>query len=163
MKNISILLVVILTLTGCLGHRVPKPKSDADFTYKIGWWPYQDELTIDSFSVAVVDSKLNLFNSKSLVRLSIVGKIVGSKNWEPRIDNVHISEKVIVGGNFTNSIAEICITPIVEVEQCEKYNEEIIPFDLTQELVIQSMGWGSNTYKFVCGNVTNELFLRQLK
>ena len=56
MKKTMILLFILGTAAGCLSHRVPRPKSDADFTYKIGWWPYQDGLVVESLSTKVVDA-----------------------------------------------------------------------------------------------------------
>jgi len=161
-KNIIILVGVTL-LAGCVGHRVPRPRSDADFTYKIGWWPYQNDLRVKSFTTEIVNSHLYILNSTSLIRMHIGGEIKGPKQWRPQINKVHISEQVLHGGNFTNSLAEIHITPIIDVKQDKNYQGEIIKFRINQELHIKSMGWGSNTYRIICGSYTNELDLLQMK
>ena len=163
MKWISALLCIMVVASGCQRHRVPRTKSDVDFTCKVGWWPYQKDLTVETLTTKVVDSSLNLFNATSLIRFNIKGTMQGSKGWEPRITKVHILEEVIVGGNFTNSFAQIRLKPIVGVKEKDSYAGEPMPYDLTQELQIQSMGWGSNRYQIVCGGITNEISLMQLK
>lgn len=163
MKKIVVLFILTALASGCLSHRVPRAKSDAEFTYKIGWWPYQKNLTVESLTTEVVDSSLYLFNAKSLIRIKIKGTMQGSNGWEPRIKKVHIVEEVIVGGNFTNSVAEIRLKPIIGVKEKDSYAGVSMPYDLTQELHIHSMGWGSNTYRIICGGITNELNLMQMK
>lgn len=142
---------------------MPRAKLDVDFTYKIGWWPHQNDLTVETLTTEAVDSRLNLFNSTSLMRIKIKGRMKGSKGWEPRVAKVHIAEEVIVGGNFTNALAQIHLKPIVEVREKNDYTGIPISYDVTQELQVQSMGWGSNRYQIVCGGITNELDLIQQK
>ena len=52
---------------GILSNEPRKPKIEIPVTYNIGWWSYQDDLIIDSLKVEIVESELNLFNSKSLL------------------------------------------------------------------------------------------------
>lgn len=163
MKRIPVLLCVMAMASGCLSHHVPRATSDVDFTYKIGWWPYQSDLTVETLTTDVADSRLNLFNSTSLIRIKMKGTMHGSKGWEPRIAKVHIAEEVIVGGNFTNSLAQIRLKPIIEVREKTGYAGTPISYDLTQELQLQSMGWGSNRYQIACGGITNEIALIQRK
>jgi len=161
-KTTGLLLILIFT-AGCLSHHVPRPKSDVDFTYKIGWWPYQDGLTVQTLSTEVVDSTLNLFNSTTLIRIKIKGSIQYRNRWEPKIEKVHIAEEVVVGGNFTNSLATIRLQPIIGVKENDNYAGDPMPYDLTQELHIHSMGWGSNTFHIICAGITNKVNLMQMK
>ena len=163
MKKTTVLLLSLVCAAGCLTHRIPRPKSDVDFTYKIGWWPYQDTLVVTSLTSEVVDSTLNLFNAKSIIRFKIKGSMQGAKGWAPRIEKIHLVEEVIRGGNFTNSLATVRLKPIIGVKQDKKYAGESVTYDVTQELVIHSMGWGFNSYQVTCGNITNRLELMQLK
>jgi hypothetical protein len=64
MRNLLLLAIIMSTSAcGLSGHRVPRPDSDVDFTYKIGWWPYQDRLVVNTLTVEVLDSKLYLFTA----------------------------------------------------------------------------------------------------
>lgn len=158
-----LLITTIFVLAGCVGHNAPTPKSDVKFTSKVGWWPYQKELKITSLEVDVVDSHLNLFNSKSLIRMKIKGSMKGQNGWCPKVDKVHISERVVHAGNFENSLAEITVTPVIHVKEDKGYHSEILSFNLTQEIQTESMGWGSNTYQFYCGSKKSKLKLHQRK
>lgn len=165
MKNISTL-AISLFLVGCLSVEptVRKPVSDVPFTYQIGWWPYQEYLEVTSLDTKVIDSRLNLFNSKSLISISFHGKMKNQDNgWKPFISSVHISEKVIKRGNFANSEAEIQVTPIIETKKDKSYSGENIEFTINQELILHSMGWGKNTFYVTSQNHEETIEVQQSK
>ena len=72
-----------------------EPKSEIEVTYNLGWWAYQDCLHIDSFKVELIDSRLNLFNSSSLIRYTVFGQLSKSDNWRPYVNKVHVNERFI--------------------------------------------------------------------
>ena len=133
------------------------------FTYQIGWWPYQEHLEITALDTKVIDSRLTLFNAKSLISITIQGKMKNVNGWKPYVDLVHISEDVIKGGNFANSEAEIKITPIIKVKEDKSYIGELLEFKLNQELILNSMGWGKNTYLIISQNYKKTVEVHQRK
>ena len=90
-KVIKILAIVILSIflffvgaylyltdfgrKGILSNEPRKPKIEIPVTYTISWWSYQNDLVIDSLKIKIIESKLNLFNSKSLISYSVYGKM----------------------------------------------------------------------------------------
>jgi len=175
-KIIKILAIVILTIIlflacaylyltdfgrkGILSNEPGKPKIEIPVTYNIGWWPYQNDLTIDSLKIEIVESKLNLFNSKSLVSYSIYGKMKFDGNWEPKIESVHLSER-IENDTLKNRIIEI--TPIISVTENDKLKDGIKKFNFKNEHTIISNSWGNNKIKFICENKEQIIELRQRK
>lgn len=112
-------------------------------------------MQIDSFKVELIDSRLNLFNSLSLVRYTIYGQLSESGGWRPYIDKVHVSERFIRKYdrdlhpyldvdtvNIPEAIIEI--TPVVQVKEDKGYQGEKIPFRIANELTIDSFHWGDN-------------------
>ena len=157
-------LALILLLSGCLGPHVRAPKSDVRFVHSIGWWSYQKDLKINDFRVAILDSRLNLLNSKTLVQIEISGEMKGQGGWHPFIGEVHLSEKVLRQGNFiTPSEAEIVVTPIVDVKKDKSYREGSIPFSIKQEIILNSMAWGKNTFTIMCGDMKQSVSVTQDK
>lgn len=163
MNKIVYILIITTILSGCLGPNVRKPRPEVPFEYQIGWWPYQDNLKVETFRVTTLDSRLCLFNSTSLVELIIEGTIKSSNGWKPVIKSAHLSERVIKGGNFIDSIAEFHITPVISVVKDSKYKSAPIHFNIKQELHCKSMGWGKNVFRFICNNKTQEIVLYQSK
>jgi hypothetical protein len=51
---------------------------------------------------------------------------------------VHITEKVLKGGNFKDSEGLIEVTPVIGTKQDQAYRQEVLPFNIRQELVITS-------------------------
>jgi hypothetical protein len=154
--------------------RPREPKNEIEVTYNIGWWAYQESMKIDSFTVEILDSKLNLFNSNSLISYTIRGELSNRVKWKPHVKNIHLSERFIRYYNRelhpyldhdTCKIHEaiIEITPIIDVKEDKSYNGEIIPFEITNELKIQSAHWGNNWIRFQCGNKHKDIILSQRK
>ena len=130
-KSIKIFAIIIITIIlfivcvylyitdfgreGILSNEPRKPKTEIPITYNIGWWSYQDDLIIDSLKVEIIESNLNLFNSKSLISYSVYGKMkFDDGRWEPNIENVHLSER-IEKDSLNSRIIEI--TPIISVTE----------------------------------------------
>lgn len=176
---IIILLVMIfkdkLALAFILKDIHPRdPRNEIEVTYNIGWWSNQESLKIDSLNIEILDSRLNLFNTYSLIRYSIHGELSKSGNWRPFIKNIHISERFIRNHNHelhpyldhdTCNIPEaiIEITPVIDVSEDNKYNGEIIPFQITNEIKIQSAHWGNNWIRLKCGILQKDIILKQKK
>jgi len=165
-----------------------EPKYEIPITYNIGWWSYQEALLIDTIEVKLIDSRLNLFNSYSLINYRIKGRLILDKNdWEPYIDKIHICERVIktdtidtdssnvmtftlnkdtvqIGEVNINPEAIIEFTPIIKVKDRNTYEAgQIIEFDITNEHKIQSLDWGNNYLLIKCGQFDYPLVLQQRK
>ena len=134
-------------------------------THSIGWWSKQEALTVDTFEVEIIDSKLNLFNSKSLISYRIKGSLTYKNGWRPSIKEIHLSERFLTQKNdsINNLDAIIEITPIIGAEDDESYNGEKIEFDITNEKTINSFHWGNNRLRFKCLGKINDIVLAQRK
>ncbi len=141
------------------------PKVEVIETHTIGWWSKQEALSIDTFEANIVDSKLNLFNSKSLISYRIKGNLKYKKGWRPYIKEIHLSERFLT--NTTDSInnpdAMIEITPVIGAKDDESYNGEKIEFDITNEKKMNSFHWGNNRVRFKCLESINDIVLSQRK
>lgn len=139
-----------------------KAKYEVPITYNIDWWPYQDSLTIDSLDIKIIESKLNLFNSKSLISYQITGNIK-YYDWILNLKEVHISERI----NYDTTLnydREIELTPIIEsLKYKEDATREILKFNFRNEHIITSNHWGINRIKFICGDKEQIIELRQAK
>jgi len=162
-RVVAFLVSPIIASCAILGSSVRSPDSDVPFTYQIGWWPYQEFLEVTALRTKIVDSRLNLFNAKTLVSINIQGKIRNDNNWKPYIKAVHISEKVVHSGNFANSEAEIQVTPIIKTKEDKTYKGEVIEFNINQELIVNSMGWGKNTYIITSQDKKQVIEVQQMK
>ncbi|MGA1839330.1 MAG: hypothetical protein ACMUIU_01785 [bacterium] len=160
-QKIILLILLVITFNGC-GPYVRNPRSDVSFTYRIGWWPYQENLEINNMEVKILDSRLNLFNSKSLIQIIITGYMKNRENWRPYVKKAHISENVIKRASI-GAEGEIKITPIIKTKEDKFYKGELLPFCITQELIIHSMNWGENLLHIHCGNIKKTLSLSQMK
>jgi len=146
---------------GILSNEPRKPKIEIPTTYNIGWWSYQEDLIIDSLKVEIIESNLNLFNSKSLISYSVYGKIkFNDGHWEPNIENVHLSER-IEKDSLKSRIIEI--TPIITVTEKDNQKSGAKKFNFKNEHTIISNGWGNNTIKFICGNKEQIIRIQQRK
>lgn len=101
-------------------------KLEIPITYNIGWWSNQNDLSVDSLKIKIVESNLNLFNSKSLISYTLEGEINQSNIWKIFIREIHISERI----NSDTSLhcdRIIELTPVIEYESIEKnnHNQEI--------------------------------------
>lgn len=158
-----------------LGDLLPRePKNQIEAVTNIGWWAFQKDLKIDNFTVKIVESKLNLFNNYSLISYTVKGELKGSNQWKPYIGNVHISQRFIREYNRdlhpyldkdTSKIPEaiIEITPIVMTKDNKSYKGEVIKFNFTNELKIQSFHFGDNWIRFKCDSLQNDILLKQRK
>lgn len=158
-----------------LGDLLPRePKNQIEAVTNIGWWAFQKDLKIDNFTVKIVESKLNLFNNYSLISYTVKGELKGSNQWKPYIGNVHISQRFIREYNRdlhpyldkdTSKIPEaiIEITPIVMTKENKSYKGEVIKFNFTNELKIQSFHFGDNWIRFKCDSLQNDILLKQKK
>jgi len=141
------------------------PKIEIMETHSIGWWSNQEALTVDTFEVEIIESKLNLFNSKSLISYRLKGNLTYKKGWRPFIKEIHISERFLTHSNdsidYPDAIIEI--TPIIGAKDDESYNGEKIDFDVTNEKIINSFHWGNNRLRFKCLEKINDIVLAQRK
>ena len=146
---------------GILSNEPRKPKIEVPITYNIGWWSYQNDLTIDSLKLEIIESKLNLFNSKSLISYSAYGKMkFATGHWEPKIESIHLSE-IIEKDSLKNRIIEI--TPIISVSETDNQKGGFKKFNFKNEQTIISNSWGNNKIKFICGNKKQSIKLQQSK
>lgn len=151
------------------------PVIEISTTANIGWWPHQEALKIDSFWVDVLESKLNLYNATSLIQYHVKGSLTCETGWRPQIKEVHLSQRLVDQNGQKDSLstsiqdssfhyeAIIEFTPIVDVIQDSQYKEEVIPFEFTNELHVESLHWGKNTIRFKCFDLWHDLTLQQSK
>jgi len=150
------------------------PKLEIAEIYNIGWWRYQDSLTIDSLFVEFEESRLNLFNNKSLIKYVVKGRMIGRKHYKPIIENIHISQRFLnqynsklnynLNTDSTKIIEAIIeITPIVKTLEDDFYNGDEVEFEFTNELKLQSFHWGNNYVRFQCADKFQDLILKQHK
>jgi hypothetical protein len=161
MKNL--ILLSLLILCGCsIGPHVRSPRPDVPFIYELGWWANQNEIVVQSIDIKVLDSRLNLFNDKTLVEIVITGEFKPQKKaWRPNIRTVHLSEKAVKGEK--NAEGVITLTPIMGFEKDGSYDGNILPFSVRQEIILNSMNWGANTFHIVCGGIDKILIVSQRK
>jgi hypothetical protein len=131
---------------------IPTPKSTVEITHSLGWWAYQRFLGVDSIQTEIIQSRLNLFNSHTLVAWTVRGTLRNPDGlWKPRIEKVHLTERYIdYHPEARISFGEIALTPIVAVTQDSLYHGEPITFSFHVEDVLQSGTWGVNTYCVRC-------------
>ena len=139
-----------------------RPKKQIETTYEIGWWAHQRDLSVAQFSVNIIDSRLNLFNNKSLLSYTIGGTLTGTKSWKPYLNKIHLSERYVNFG--TDSVQGIIeITPVISVKENNAYEGEALPFHVTNELIIESSSWGKNKFLFKCVDHETDIELTQRK
>ncbi|HSR37966.1 MAG TPA: hypothetical protein VLL95_03550 [Phnomibacter sp.] len=169
-----ILLILIIAIIGfylyltdfgrknILSTEPRRPKLEIPVTYNIGWWSDQKALSIDSLSIDIVESKLNLFNSKSLIAYTVIGTLTYKGHWQPEIDAIHISERLNLDTTLhCDRIIEI--TPVIKDKSNDKVNGGTDKFEFRNEHTITSNHWGINRIKFICGNKEKTIELRQSK
>ena len=86
-----------------------------------------------------------------------------TKSWRPAITKAHLSEKIVKGNNRNDSEAEITVTPIIGVEKDKSYDGGKIPFSIKQEIILNSMGWGKNTFVIISGSLKQAITVGQAK
>ena len=139
-----------------------KPKIEVPVTYTIDWWSNQNTLAVDSFNVGIVESKLNLFNSQSLVFYKVCGHLTYKGHWQPKIEEVHISERLNTD-TLLHCDRIIEITPVVKTINNENTTGGSDLFSIKNEHTIKSNHWGKNRIKFVCGKHEKTIELMQRK
>ena len=151
-----------------------EPKNEIKETYNIGWWSYQETMQVEKFSVEIIESKLNLFNSTSLIRYTVQGELKQTGNWKLYVSAVHISERFIRRYNqklhpyldkdtVQAPEAIIEITPVIVEKEDKKFKGEKIPFKFTNELKIVSFHWGNNKVRIQCCDLQKDIILQQRK
>jgi hypothetical protein len=139
-----------------------KPKLEIPVAYNIGWWSDQKALTVDSLQIDIVESKLNLFNSESLISYKVSGKLNYEGHWQPVIEEVHISERINLDTTLhCDRIIEI--TPVIEDKENKNSNGGSDKFEFKNEHKITSNHWGINRIKFICGQKEQIIELQQSK
>ena len=169
-----ILLTFILLIVGCyfyltnygrngvLSIEPRKPKLEIPVTYNIGWWSDQKALTVDSLKIDIIESRLSLFNSKSLISYKVIGKLEYKGYWKPIIEEVHISER-INHDTILHCDRIIEITPIVSEKENKKVKGGTGKFEFKNEHIINSNHWGVNRIKFICCQKEQIIELKQFK
>jgi hypothetical protein len=151
-----------------------EPKNEIEETYNIGWWSNQETMKVDTFTVEIIESKLNLFNSFSLIKYTVQGELEDKGKWKPYISKVHISQRFVRKydqkrhsyldrDTISTPEAIIEITPIIEEKENKRYKGEKIPFKFTNELKIMSFHWGDNKVRIQCCNFHKDIILQQRK
>ena len=140
-----------------------RPKLEVPVTYNIGWWSHQEMLSIDSLDIEIIECKLNLFNSKSIISYKVSGLLNYDGYWQPQIEKVHISERL--NSDTTLHYDRIIeITPIIQVKRDDRDgNGSLEKFEFKNEHIITSGQWGINRIKFVCGLKEQIIEFRQGK
>lgn len=149
----------------------PSPKSDVPITYSIGWWNNQNQVSITKLEATIVESKLSLFNNKSLFQYSIFGKLCNPKGrWKPQISQAHFSERYIQYDfekedsiNRKKYIGEIHITPIVENVEDNSYKGDTLTFSINLQEIVESANWGECMYIIKCSDISDTLVIHQYK
>ncbi|MDP4201481.1 MAG: hypothetical protein Q8861_02210 [Bacteroidota bacterium] len=139
-----------------------KPHFEIPITYNMGWWSNQKALTVDSLRIEIIESKLNLFSSKSLIAYVVRGHLNYRGYWQPFIKEIHISER-INSDTTLNCDRIIEITPVIENIEKSKANQGSYPFEFRNEHTITSNHWGINHIRFICGQKKQTIELQQFK
>jgi len=138
------------------------PKLEIPVTYNIGWWSEQKTLNVDSLKIDIVESRLSLFNSKSLIAYKVSGHLKYTGHWQPLIKEVHISERLNLDSTFQcDRIIEI--TPVISVKENKKVNGGTDKFEFKNEHIVSSNHWGINRIKFICGKKEKTIEVHQFK
>ena len=147
---------------GILSTEPRRPKIEIPVTYNIGWWSDQKALLVDSLTIDIVESGLNLFNSKSSISYKVSGHLGYEGHWQPEINAVHISERINLDTTLHyDRIIEI--TPIIKDKSNDNVNGGTDKFEFKNEYTITSNHWGINSIKFICGQKQQIIELRQAK
>ncbi|MBK7030028.1 MAG: hypothetical protein IPH45_12810 [Bacteroidales bacterium] len=136
-----------------------KPVIEVPVTYNIGWWNDQKAFKVDSLKIDIVESRLNLFNSKSLISYKVIGHL---ENKGYFINEVHISERINLDTTL-NCDRVVEITPVIKDKRITKVNNETNKFEFKNEHIINSNHWGINRIKFICGLKEQTIELHQIK
>ncbi|MFC1751103.1 hypothetical protein ACFL2V_20130 [Pseudomonadota bacterium] len=157
--------MIAMGLYGCaLSPKVPKPKSDVPVEYKIGSWPYQENLSVHSLNTSVIFEGLTLFNNTAVVQYEIEGWVSYGKGWRPYIKFVHISERwESISSRSDKNAGNILVTPVVGVKEDKSYDGKGIRFKVSVQDYLKSGGWGLNQYNVESGGRNGKIELFQRK
>jgi len=145
-----------------LSNEPRNPRLEIPVTYNIGWWSDQKALYIDSLKIDIIESKLNLFNSKSLVEYKVFGHLKYEGHWRPIIKEVHISERINRDTTLhCDRIIEI--TPVIIDKESNNVQGRTDKFEFKNEHTITSNHWGINRIKFICGQMEKTIEIQQFK
>ena len=153
LRNACSIFAIALLISSCkhlLDTSPREPVNKVPITYNLGWWTDQDSLKIDDFTVNILEDKLNLFNSKSLIVYDISGVISHKKGWMPEIREVFISESLNKDTLDKSYDRIIEIMPIVSLVDNKSAIRGKQSFSIKNEHIIESNKWGSNKIKFIC-------------
>ena len=149
-------------LKSILSSEPRRPRLEIPVTYNIGFWSNQETLSIDCLNIEIIESKLNLFNNKSLISYKVSGELNYEGHWQPQIEEVHISERL--NNDTTLHFDRIIeITPVIKNKENKKRNGGSDKFEFKNEHTITSNHWGINRIKFVCGQNEQIIELQQRK
>lgn len=143
--------------------------------------PDYQNVAVTALTARVIDARMNLFNHVGLIGFTLQGRITAPSGFRPRIDRVHLAERVV--SNVAASAAsendpltraaagalpprlhvELEVTPLLEMESDDSYHAEAIPFSVNLEKWIRGIQWGANRYVIRCGNFERELTLMHSK
>ena len=147
---------------GILSTEPRRPRLEIPVTYNIGWWSDQKSLSVDSLTINIIESKINLFNSKSLISYKVGGYLTYQGHRQPIIKEVHISERINLDTALhCDRIIEI--TPVINDKSNDNVNGGTDKFEFKNEHIITSNHWGINRIKFICGLKQQTIELRQVK
>lgn len=141
-----------------------KARTEIPVNYRVGWWPAQFCLSVDSFQVEIVESNLGFMNSESLFAYTVYGRLINPPRSfaELTIKEVHLSDRINRDtAQHYDRIIEI--TPIVQMDVNEGAAIAEKQFSFRNELNITSMFWGGNSIKFICGQHDQTVEFRQPK
>jgi hypothetical protein len=142
----------------------PKPISDVPIEREIGWWPFQDSLTVNKLLVEVPYKELSVFNYQALVQYTISGTLQSKYGGRPYVKAVFVSErwdKPTV--NFFGNSAHIEIVPIIEEKSDNAYRRAPVAFEVVIQDYLSTGGWGKNTYKVTSQSKEQTIELVQVK
>src|SRR5437870_1721064 len=98
------------------------------------------------FSAQSIEPRPGLFNHRFLMRYSLKGTVKSQKGWRPKVKEAQITGRVVSrSNNWSTSIADFLIVPVVGVGQDKTYFGEQIPFDLKLETDHTNHGLGTES------------------
>jgi hypothetical protein len=130
----------------------------------IGWWVYQDGLTVTVLDPVVLEAPLNLFTAEALVSFRVAGTLAYPKGqWRPYVASVHVGEQFTPESRDDNRVGVITLTPVIAVKEDPSYHGQPVPFGLVVEHLVHTFAWGPNHYIIRSGGVERPLQLWQRK
>ena len=141
---------------------VKDAKVEIPITHGICWSSSNDNLVIDSFRIALIESNLNMFYDTSLLSYTVYGHAMSKKNSVIAINQIHIAER-LNNDTAINCDGIIEITPILTLEVAENKKGSNEYFHFTNEIALSSIHFGENIFQFICLNKKQTISLFQNK